>query len=131
MTNINGNSRSTGPTVTPPLHTDTGNEWFFATLYGQDIRYCHTSRKWLIWDGKRWAADKTGDIYRKAKDAAITMLRAAGKIKDDDKRKALAKHALKSQYASRLKAMIDLAQSEPGISITEAELDSDLWLSNV
>ena len=97
MSNINGNSKSTGHTVTPPLHTDTGNARFFANLYGKDIRYCHTSRKWLIWDGKRWAVDKMGDIYRKAKEAARKMLKWASNIHDDDKRGYSVKHALRTQ----------------------------------
>ncbi len=113
------------------LYTDTGNAGFFADLYGKDIRYCHTSHKWFIWDGKRWSEDKTAEIYRKAKDATRILLNKALKLQDDEKRKALIRHALKSQYESRLRAMINLAQSEQGIAVTEVELDSDPWLLNV
>jgi hypothetical protein len=33
--------------------TDTGNAKIFAKLHGQDVRFCWTSKEWLIWDGTR------------------------------------------------------------------------------
>ena len=131
MSNVDNKYKSAKHVALPAQYTDTGNASFFANLCGQDIRYSHTSRKWFIWDGKRWAVDKTGAIYRKAKGAVRKMLKMASKVADDDKRRALVKHALKSQDESRLKAMLRLAESEPGIPVTEVQLDSDLWLLNV
>jgi len=119
------------PQATPRQPTDIGNAKVFVVLQGENVRYSHTSRKWLNWDGKRWAEDNTGEIERKAKDTAIQMWEAAVRVKHHDIRMAFQKHALKTQYESRLKAMIALARSEPGIPITEAELDSDRWLLNV
>ena len=131
MTNDNGNSKSAAHAELPSQLTDTGNASFFAKLHGKDVRYCHTSRKWLIWEGKRWAQDKTGEIYRKAKEAARKMLKMASNHPDDEKREKLAKHALSTESEARLRAMINLARSEPGIPVTEVELDADPWLLNV
>lgn len=111
--------------------TDTGNAKMFAHYHGQDVRFCYDSKKWLIWDDRRWVPDRTGDINRRAKDTAIEMMRSATRVKDVDRQRSLVKHALKSQYESRIRAMIALAQSEPGISVTQANLDSDQWLLNV
>jgi putative DNA primase/helicase len=111
--------------------TDTGNARIFAHRHGQDVRFCHDSKKWLVWDGQRWVTDRTGEINRRAKETAIHMMHSATRLKDVDRQSSLVKHALKSQYESRIRAMIALAQSEPGISVTEANLDSNQWLLNV
>src|SRR5262249_25494039 len=42
----------------------------------------------------------------------------------------LVDHAIKSEQNARIKAMIDLACSEPGIPILPAEMDSDPWALN-
>lgn len=42
--------------------TDTGNSKIFAHRHGQDVRFCHDSKKWLMWDGRRWVPDRTGEI---------------------------------------------------------------------
>jgi putative DNA primase/helicase len=28
-------------------------------MYGEDLRFCHAFKKWLVWDGMRWAVDDT------------------------------------------------------------------------
>jgi putative DNA primase/helicase len=46
------------------------------------------------------------------------------------KASATMSHALKSESASRIAAMIELAKSEPGIPILPEDLDRDPWLLN-
>src|SRR5215813_1784347 len=111
--------------------TDTGNAIVFARRHGRDIRFCHDSKKWLVWDGKRWVPDNTGEINRKAKETAIHMMHSATKVKDVNRQRSLVKHALKSQYEARIRAMIGLAQSEQDIAVTEADFDSDQWFLNL
>jgi putative DNA primase/helicase len=110
--------------------TDSGNAKILVSVHGRDIRYCYDSAKWLVWDGKRWMEDGNGEIHRRAKDTAIKMLEHAAKVKNDDRRKAIVKHALRTQSERGLKAMIAVAQSEPGIFVQVDELDSDAWLLN-
>ncbi|MCH6547089.1 MAG: DNA primase, partial [Gemmatimonadetes bacterium] len=50
---------------------------------------------------------------------------------DDDLRKALVEHARRSEAEPRLRAMLTLAQSEPGVPVTQDQLDADPWLLNV
>jgi putative DNA primase/helicase len=109
------------------LRTDFGNAELFAKLYGNDIRYCYESRKWLVWDGKRWCEDNTGEIYRKGKLCIKRILRSALNTGDDE----LIKHSIKSQNAYRLRAMVELTQSEPGLQVAQSALDPDPWLLNV
>ena len=124
MSDVSSKTKPAKQVRRTPSYTDTGNATFFANLYRQDVRYCHTSRKWLIWNGKRWIEDRTGEIYRKAKAVGRKLLKMASS-------KPAYEHALKSNHESRLKAMVRLAESEPGIPVTEDQLDTDPWLLNV
>ncbi|MDF9409063.1 MAG: hypothetical protein A4E52_01864 [Pelotomaculum sp. PtaB.Bin013] len=110
--------------------TDLGNAARLVSNYGQNIRYCYQWGKWLLWDGKRWVKDNTGGIYRLAKETVRRMYAEASDIPDEDTRRALVNHALKSESEARLRAMVNLAQSEPGIPVTTEELDKDQWLLN-
>ncbi len=114
-----------------PAHlTDAGNAWIFARLYGATMHYCHSSGKWLFWDGKRWQPDGEFVIMALAKEAVQLMSAAALQIKDFDQRKNLVKHALSSEGEKRLRSMISLARSEPGIAVNASQLDCDPFLLN-
>src|SRR5262249_50389550 len=113
------------------LATDFGNAERFAELYGNEIRYCYDFRKWLIWDGTRWAEDNTGEIYRKGKDCIRRLRRYAANMKDEVRRLALYRYAGRCQTVTRLKAMVELTQSEPGLQVQQSTLDSNPWLLNV
>ncbi|MCH8047827.1 MAG: hypothetical protein IID44_29385 [Planctomycetes bacterium] len=58
---------STEDVLTSARCTDVGNARRFIAQHGTKVRYCHTWRKWLEWDGTRWAIDETGAITRRAK----------------------------------------------------------------
>ena len=111
--------------------TDLGNARTFAAHHGQDICYCSALRKWLTWDGSRWVADEIGEIERKAKATVVRMAVEATKIKDDERRTQALRYAFRCQSAYKIKAMINLAQSEPGIAIRTSDLDANAWQLNV
>ena len=85
--------------------------------YGRDLRYVHEWGTWLVWDGTRWIPDVTGEVMRRAKKTARLMLEEAGKIDEEGDRKALARHALRSEGSRPLKAMVELSTTEPGIPV--------------
>jgi putative DNA primase/helicase len=66
-----------------------------------------------------------------AKQTALAIYSEAANEADDERRKALAKHAVNGERAERLAAMVKLAASEPGIPVLPDELDRDPWLLNV
>ena len=109
--------------------SDLGNARRLVNLHGASIRYCHLWHKWLVWDGKRWAIDQTGSISRHAKDTVRKLWQEVGEAADED-RKGLASFALKSESVRGITAMVKLAESEEGISITPDVLDLDPWLLN-
>ncbi|MCE7892310.1 MAG: hypothetical protein DYH12_21840 [Sorangiineae bacterium PRO1] len=116
--------------------TDTGNAERLVALHGRDIRYCTKWGKWLAWDGRRWAEDEHNVTRHRAKLTALSIYREAGTITGVDdrsqaRRKELATWASKSEARDRREAMVALAQSEPGVSISPTILDADPWLLNV
>jgi putative DNA primase/helicase len=115
------------PTETPPL-TDMGNGQRLARRHGKDLRYCHPWGKWLIWDGDRWQKDDTGEIDRRAKDAARHIFQEAADCRDTARQSELAKHATRSQSHARLQSMIALSDSEPGIPARVSDWDQKPWL---
>lgn len=105
------------------LHTDVGNAQRLVAAHGADLRYVPRWKTWLIWDGKRWKRDETGEVERRAKQVVRGMLHEAAKMEDGEKRAQLASWGLKSEAAGRIKAMVDLARSEPGVAISYTALD--------
>lgn len=111
--------------------TDLGNAERLVAQHGPDLRYCYPWRKWLVYDGKRWAVDESGAIERRAK-ATVRALRAeAANLADAKGAAAIAKFARVSESAARLTAMMNLARSEPTVPVSPGQLDAEPWLLNV
>lgn len=110
--------------------TDLGNAKRLVARHGEDLRYCQERDCWYAFDGQRWNVDQSGEIPRRAKDTVVSMYAEAADLPEAE-RKALIRHALNSESASRIKAMISLAESEPGIPVMLDALDRDPWLLNV
>lgn len=110
--------------------TDLGNCKRLVAQYGDRIRHCYERKKWLLWTGKRWELDDGLDILEFAKQTALGIYGEASKETDDNHRAELVKHAKASESGMRLKAMVELAQSERGIPVRIGQFDSDDWLLN-
>jgi len=111
--------------------TDLGNAQRFASTHGKDVRFCYPWNDWVIWDGQRWKVDTTGEATRRAKETVKLIYNEGIEAQGEDQRKKLCAHALKTEADSKIKAMLSLARSEPGIHILPDELDKDPWLLNV
>jgi len=110
--------------------TDTGNAERLVVKYGSKIKYCHAWEKWLIYNGKQWVIDDSGQIIQFAKATAKAIFNEAANAGDYETAKELSKWALKSQHRERLLAMVKLAESEPGVPISPGEMDADPMLLN-
>nr|MDP9479407.1 phage/plasmid primase, P4 family [Actinomycetota bacterium] len=113
------------------LCTDTGNAERLADRHGANLRYCYPWGKWLVYDGTRWRVDDRGAVVRLAKDAARSIFEEAKEAPGDEAAKRLGKWASSSLSESKLRAMISLAQSEPGIPVLPEEMDASPDLLNV
>lgn len=108
--------------------TDLGNSERLIARHGGDLRYCHAWRKWLVWDGTRWAIDDRGAVKERAKDTVRSIYAEAGAVDDEGERKALSSHARRSEARQRVEAMISLAESS--LPVRVKDLDADPWLLN-
>ena len=111
--------------------TDLGNACRLVARHGDDLRYVPDFKKWLTWDGARWLFDEDGEVMRCAKQTALSIYGEAAAERDNERRKALAVWAAKSEGEQRLRAMLELAKSEPGVPVRPNELDADPWLLSV
>jgi putative DNA primase/helicase len=112
-----------------PNPTDVGNAKRFAKRHGDKIRYVHLWQKWLVWDGKRWRIDDSGEVERLVKETIRAMFVEAAALSGKE-REELLKHAMKSEHEQRVKAMIALAKSESGIPAHPDQLDRHPFLLN-
>lgn len=92
--------------------SDLGNAERLAHHYGDQLKYCHPWSKWVVWNGKKWSEDDTGTINQLAKKTVRKIYDEAKQSEDDNKRQAIAKHAITSESNGRIKAMVSLVKSE-------------------
>jgi putative DNA primase/helicase len=111
--------------------TEMGNSERFVSRHGTVVRYCHDWRAWLFWDDVRWRRDAGAEVRQLAKDPVRAIYAEAGKYLTEEQRVAAANWAKRSESAAAVENMLKLAQSEKGIPISPADLDSDRWLLNV
>jgi putative DNA primase/helicase len=111
--------------------TDIGNAERLVALYGDEFRWVHEWKCWIVWDGCRWTRDTRSRLGAMAKASVRSMLKEAAEIEGDDARKRLVTHAMQSEGAGKIRAMIELSRSEPGVSIEFAELDTHPYLLTV
>jgi len=117
-------------------NTDEGNAQRFLAHWHDDVRYCHESQTWFIWDTTRWALDANDEVYEFAKDVVRLIHAEAGFIEGDNKaetralRKAVDKWAYASESNRAIKAMIELARTDSRITVRMHDFDANPWLIN-
>lgn len=103
--------------------TDLGNAERFVARYKADCRYLWQADTWLVWDGRRWVADTSGQVQRWMK----ATVRA---IYHETQPEAPA-WARKSEAASRIDAALKLARSEAALRASAVDFDARPDLLNV
>lgn len=119
---------------TDPLPDEPWTELGYAkrliALYGQRLRYVPAWRRWLVWDGTRWAQDATGQAARWMKATARVLTTDALAIMDKDKRRAALNLARRAESSAGVAGALTLASTEPEIAVSPDELDADPFLLN-
>lgn len=114
---------------TSKLYTfdDTGNAQRFADLFGEQVRYCYTDKRWLYYDGRKWCTDMTGTVKRLA-DRAAEAMKAEAKVyaqmdadEGTEMLKAFEKHMKASRSNKSKNAMINEVQHH--VPILPAQTD--------
>lgn len=110
--------------------TELGYAHRLILVYGDRLRYVPAWRRWLVWDGKRWAHDTTGQSARWMKSIARRVTADALAIEDDQKRKAALNAARRGESSAGVAGALTLAGTEAGIVVTPDDLDADPYLLN-
>ena len=120
-----------GPDLLCQPFEDSGNGERIVALFGQQVRYCHEFKKWLVWDGKRWAIDELNVMRQKGKEMARLIYAQAARLDDGSSlRKAAEKHARQSESYAAISNALGMAASERGIPISALALDQHPYLLN-
>lgn len=117
-------------TTTEPGQTDLGNALRFAREHQNDTRYCWPWAKWLVWNGRFWAADDSGGVHRLAEQTVRALYQEAAAELSMLRREALGKWALKSESHDRRVKMLASGQAIEGIPVRPGDLDRDPMLLN-
>lgn len=110
--------------------TDYGNAERIAMAHADDLRYA-AGLGWHVFDGRRWRHDTDGAATRIAKAIARAIREEVVHIEDAELTKKVYAHAVRSESAPKLRAALELAQSETPLLADPAELDADPMLLNV
>lgn len=79
---------------TEPGLTDLGNAHRFARDHRENVRYCWPWGRWLVWNGRYWCRDDTGQIHRLV-EATVRGIYAEAARSTPERREALGKWAVK------------------------------------
>ena len=112
---------------------DLDNARDFRAMFEGEFLFCHSNKKWLRFTGLRWEWCHKGEEVGAAKEVAQSLIEKAAELFKIDPNSASAKAwqalARSARNNGRILAMLELAASEPGMSIANiSELDSQPML---
>lgn len=110
--------------------TDAGNALRLIRAHGQDMHYSRKEKDWYTWQGKYWQRG-VDRVYDFAKDVPRIILAEAAAEENDDARKKLTDHALKTESMQKINSMIEYASSDELIRSNPEDYDRDEYLLNV
>jgi putative DNA primase/helicase len=128
-----GSAAPPTPPVDWSLHGDVRNARFFADKWHGRLAYVYERKKWMHWGHSRWAMCVAGEEVERAKETCRAIYTAAGQelAKDPEKSQKLVREAAQAHLSQRIKAMVDLAQSDPMLAVSSTRLDADNYLLGV
>lgn len=109
--------------------SDTGNAECLAHLSGDDLRYCHTRDKWLIWQSSRWIVDEDGAAQRSMIAVVRARYRACEAIPDPDQRKKAVIWAIGCENNGKIEAGMNVAGNLTTFSTTIDQYDRDALIA--
>ncbi len=89
----------------------------FIERHGQDLRYCHTTDSWFIFDVTHWQQDETGRAFQMAR----VLARQLSENQDSTRLFGINK----TSFASGIERF---AKNDPLVAVTHEYWDGDPWL---
>ena len=122
------------PETADPMPGEPKTEYGYARrlvlVYGDRLRYVPAWKRWLVWDGRRWAHDVTGQSARWMKSIARHITADALAIEDPQARRSALSLARRGESSAGVSGALMLAGTETGVVVTPEDLDSDPFLLN-
>ncbi len=114
------------PLVDWSLSGDVRNAKAFARQYRGQFLFVYQLGHWLTWRADRWQRCEMGEEVAAAKEVAKALVKAAADelAANPDRGRRLVNEASQASMLPRLKAMLELAGSEPGMGVTPDRLDA-------
>ena len=112
------------PDLVRHMANDYGNSERIMLFQGDSLLYCHAFRKWLVWDGRRWAVDTSGRAVKLAKLTMTEYLRQAVVAGNEEAQR----YARRCLNMGMIKPALEMTQ--PEICISPEKLDTERFLLN-
>jgi putative DNA primase/helicase len=117
-------------------YTDTGNAEAFQMLFGHRFKYDHSRKRWMVWNGLYWVADRDGAAERGAidtarwRETAIWLQRREGK---EQWKEVVDDHVsnLDAESVHGIRAMLEVAKSLRNIATLTTDYDRNPFLITV
>jgi len=105
--------------------TDVGNARQFTRDHEGHVKYCAEEKKWYLFNGSLYIPDNLNQIVQLAIQTTDGISKTASSIEDHDKSNRVLKHSTKSRSTRALKAMVELASSDPALAVSVTHFDTD------
>lgn len=122
----------------PENRTDAGTAKRFVDRYHDELLYVAPWKKWLAWDGRRWAIDHSVGVHQRAKEFSNSLwadfVAVAKYVKGDGSREilnSLRSYVQKTNSTSGIENYLSLAQYDPKVVCQVDALNCDPYLLNV
>lgn len=116
---------------------DVKNGQLFAKMFRDRLLYIHETGEWLLFAPQQgWLAAPPGEADRAAKEVLARLGEQVAQAfktskPEDSGVKGMIRHVMRTSDAHHLRAMIEMAKSEPGMTVQISEFDSDPMLLGV
>ncbi len=115
---------------------DVENGKLFAGMFQDKLLYVYETGEWLLFDPQQgWVSAPPGEAERGAKEVLAALRDHAAQCyktaPDDPKTKRAMAHVARTSDARHIRAMIEMAKSEPGMTAQLCEFDNDPMLLGV
>ena len=111
--------------------TEFGNAERMLDHYGEGVRYVPELDSWFMWTGNYWRRAASVEMEHLAKETIRALPDEAKAIESDDERAAFFRFCAASQRAVMVRNMVSLAQSDPRVVVSVADLDTHSHLLGV